>query len=288
MAADQESPGTMNLLIVTREYDQREQLLAFAQACDDLRVVGEAHSGSQAIQVARTLRPDLMLLDAELPDMSGFDVMRSLRQRHQKGTIFITANARDRATALAAGALDCLLKPIAAQAFSETIQRACVRLRAHGGRSGRALPWDLLKSAAPRLTHPLFLVGEREHRLYPLDPEGIDYVESEGNYVKYHIANVDYIARESVKRLDAVLAPIGFVRIERSLLLNVRAIAYVQPAGHGAFAFTLLSGARLHSGRTYRDKILQVLPLRRRAPLPEQPAVRRETRPLADPRGNAH
>jgi DNA-binding LytR/AlgR family response regulator len=115
---------------------------------------------------------------------------------------------------------------------------------------------------------PLFLVGEREHRLYPLDPRAIDYVESAGNYVTYHLAGVEYICRESIKHLEAVLAPVGFVRIERSLLLNVRAIAYAQPLGHGSFSFTLTTGARLHSGHAYRDTILAALPLRRRAPSP--------------------
>lgn len=115
---------------------------------------------------------------------------------------------------------------------------------------------------------PLFLVGEREHRLYPLDPLAIDYVESAGNYVTYHLAGVEYICRESIKRLAALLAPAGFVRIERSLLLNVRAIAYAQPLGHGSFVFTLTTGARLHSGHAYRDTILAALPLRRRAPSP--------------------
>jgi len=113
---------------------------------------------------------------------------------------------------------------------------------------------------------PMFLVGEREHRLYPLDPDQIDFVESAGNYVQYHLAQLSYVARESIKRLDVMLAPAGFIRIGRSLLLNIRAIAYVQPIGHGTYAFTLTSGARLHSGYGYRDTILSALPLRRRVP----------------------
>jgi DNA-binding LytR/AlgR family response regulator len=126
-------------------------------------------------------------------------------------------------------------------------------------------------AGAPLESHaarPLFLVGEREHRLYPLDPFAIDYVESAGNYVTYHLAGVEYICRESIKRLEAVLAPAGFVRIERSLLINVRAVAYAQPLGHGSFVFTLSTGARLHSGPAYRDTILAALPLRRRTPSP--------------------
>jgi DNA-binding LytR/AlgR family response regulator len=126
----------------------------------------------------------------------------------------------------------------------------------------------LAASSEGRAARPLFLVGEREHRLYPLDPKAIDYVESAGNYVTYHLAAVEYICRESIKHLEAVLAPAGFVRIERSLLLNVRAIAYAQPLGHGSFVFTLTTGARLHSGHAYRDTILAALPLRRRSPSP--------------------
>jgi DNA-binding LytR/AlgR family response regulator len=114
-----------------------------------------------------------------------------------------------------------------------------------------------------RGSRPLILVGERERRLYPLAPEQIDYIESDGNYVKYCLAANRYIARESIRRLEVLLAPVGFMRIERSLLLNVRAIAYVQPIGRGSFAFTLASGTRLQSGAAYRDGILAALPLRR-------------------------
>jgi DNA-binding LytR/AlgR family response regulator len=125
-----------------------------------------------------------------------------------------------------------------------------------------------LRPAAPapdtpgaRQIAPQLLVGEREHRLYILKPEKIDYVEAHGNYVKFHVARAEYISRDSVKRLSLLLADSGFIRIERSLLINVAAICYAQRAGRGTFAFTLLSGACLRSGSSYREGILQVLPL---------------------------
>ena len=255
----------MNLLIVDGEPAARVALIRLCERAQDMHVVGEAGTGAKAIEAVQSLRPDLMLLDADLPDMSGFDVMRALRRRYQRRTILITANAQDAPGAFAAGALDYLVKPVNEAAFCDSILRA----RARGWPrpdDARRLP---AMSAAPGesdMGRPFLLVGEREHRLYPLDPYQIDYVESAGNYVTYHLAGVEYIARESIKRLDAVLAPAGFVRIERSLLLNVRAIAYAQPIGHGSFAFTLVSGACLHSGHVYRDTILAALPLRRRAP----------------------
>jgi two-component system LytT family response regulator len=259
----------MNLLIVDDEPAARLGLVRLCERAPGMRVVGEAGTGAKAIEAVESLRPDLMLLDADLPDMSGFDVLRALRRRQQRRTILLTANAQDAPGALAAGAIDFLVKPVNEAAFSASILRARAR---HSPRSTdvRRLPIAELTSA-PEEAHagrPLFLVGEREHRLYPLDPFEIDYVEAAGNYVSYHLAGVEYIARESIKRLEAVLAPSGFVRIERSLLLNVRAIAYAQTIGHGSFAFTLVSGARLHSGHAYRDGIFATLPLRRRAPSP--------------------
>jgi two-component system LytT family response regulator len=261
----------MNLLIVDDEPAARTGLIRLCERAPDMHVVGEAGTGAKAIEAVESLRPDLMLLDADLPDMSGFDVLRALRRRHKRRTILITTNAQDAPGAFAAGAIDYLVKPVNEAAFSASILRA--RARAQARSTPR--PGDARRLHAAAVTaapcesdtgRPFLLVGEREHRLYPLDPYQIDYVESAGNYVTYHLSGVEYIARESIKRLDGVLAPAGFVRIQRSLLLNIRAIAYAQPIGHGTFAFTLVSGARLHSGDAYRDTILAALPLRRRAP----------------------
>lgn len=110
----------------------------------------------------------------------------------------------------------------------------------------------------------IVLVGERAHLLYVLQPRNIEYVEAQGNYVIFHSAGSEYISRDTVKRLALVLGGSGFVRIERSLVINICAIRYAQLAGHGTFAFTLLSGACLRSGARYRDEILRLLPLTRR------------------------
>ena len=256
----------MDLLIVDGEAVARVGLKVLCERVPDMRVVGEAGTGAEALEAVDVVRHDLMLLGADLPDMSGFEVLRALRRRRQHRTILVTANARDAPGAFAAGALDILVKPVNEQALSASIQRA----RSRG--TPRAPNTQRLHAAAPTAAlrengvhMPFLLVGERGHRLYPLDPFEIDYVESAGNYVTYHLNNVEYIARESIKHLASVLAPAGFVRIERSVLLNVRAIAYAEPVGHGTFAFTLTTGERLQSSHAYRDTILATLPLRRRS-----------------------
>jgi DNA-binding LytR/AlgR family response regulator len=124
-----------------------------------------------------------------------------------------------------------------------------------------AEPQEERETEADFSATPQLLIGEREHRLYPLDPQKVDYIKSDGNYVSIRANNVAYISRDSIKRLEGVLAHFGFIRIERSLLVNIRAVLYAETAGRGRFAFTLASGARVQSSASYRDAILKALPL---------------------------
>ena len=129
-----------------------------------------------------------------------------------------------------------------------------------GAKGARAEPSQAQRAAPGPAENPRVLVGEREHRLYVLPTERIDYVESQGNYVKLHVGSTDYIARDSVKRLSMILRDSGFVRIQRALLINIRSVHYAQRLGRG-YVFTLVSGQQLCSGVTYREAILQALPL---------------------------
>ena len=106
---------------------------------------------------------------------------------------------------------------------------------------------------------PALLTAERERRLYLLDPEKIDYIESYGNYVRIWSGPASYISRDCIRELAALLAPLGFVRVQRSKLLNLRAVAYIERPGHGIFVFTLISGTRIESTVTYRADILRAV-----------------------------
>ena len=108
---------------------------------------------------------------------------------------------------------------------------------------------------------PRYLVGERQRKMYPLDPKCIDYIEADGNYVTLRAGKVEYLSRDSIKHLSMELASVGFIRIARSLLVNSAAVEYAEPAGHGTFALTLNSGVCLHSSAGYRDAILRIIPL---------------------------
>jgi hypothetical protein len=91
------------------------------------------------------------------------------------------------------------------------------------------------------------VVGEREHRLYVLKAEKVDWIESQGNYVKFRCRGAEFISRDSIKRLAAVLADDGFIRIGRCLIINIRSIDYAQRMGRRIYTFTMLSGSVLRS-----------------------------------------
>jgi two-component system, LytTR family, response regulator len=255
---------TLKVLIVENERLERTSLVELCEQRDDVQIVGEAESGVAALRAADELCPDVMLVDVELPDMSGFDLLSAAHWHSEPVSIIVTGGEDNAAAALAAGALDYLLKPVDAARLGQSLER--VQHRRQSSRASASLFPPLQPSGAspvPLWSHnkPRFLVGERQHRLYPLEVEKIDYIEAHGNYVTIRSGTCDYIRRDSIKRLAAYLADRGFMRIERSLLLNVRAVAYAQVADHGTFAFTLTSGACIQSSSSYRDAILDVIPL---------------------------
>ena len=103
------------------------------------------------------------------------------------------------------------------------------------------------------------LVGERARRLYFLPVDTIDYIEANANYMLMHVGQERYISRNTLKHLGKALEPFGFLRIERSLLLNLHRAVYAERAGPGEFVFMMRGGQRLESGRSFRHAIRETL-----------------------------
>jgi len=250
----------VKILIVDDQADERDLLTRLCERNDDIEVVVEADCGSAAIDAAGTLNPDILLLDVELPDMSGFDLLRAIGAGTQPLGIMVSPCADHAIRAFAEGAMDYLVTPVTAERFDLAMAR--VRQRCKGALPGcgsfTLRSWDL----GPNVPLcPRFLVGERQRRLYPLDPKSIDYIEADGNYVTLRAGKMEYLSRDSIKRLSMQLAEFGFIRIERSLLVNAAAVSYAEVASHGTFALTLASGVCLHSSAGYRDSLLRIIPL---------------------------
>jgi two-component system LytT family response regulator len=240
----------VRVLIVDDQAAKRNSLIRLCERRDDVQVVGEAACGTAAIEAAGPLNPDIVLLGVELPDMSGFELLRAVAADTRPLGIMASDYTGHATRAFEEGAFDYLVLPVAAERFDRAMTRARRRLNCASSGFDRSI------SNSPR-----FLVGERLRRLYPLDPSSIDYIEADGNYVTLRVGKEEYLSRDSIKRLALQLADLGFIRIERSLLLNATAVAYAEVARHGTFALTLRSGVCLHSSAAYRDSILCIIPL---------------------------
>jgi two-component system LytT family response regulator len=251
----------MRLLIVDQEPGERAALTQLCRSNCDIDDVAFAESGSAALEQIRTRKPDAVLLQCELQDMTGFDVLRTLPRDQRPAAIMVAADERYAMEAFATAVVDYLTKPLILERFNMAIQR--VSVLAHQTFQCGAAPW-LLSEAAP---YPVAknpqalalgcgdrLVGERCGRLYFLAPQDVDYIEADSNYVTIHTAADRYINRDSLTRLSPLLEGYGFVRISRSLLVNLRRVEFAERRGRGVLAFVLGSGVRLLSSAGHRLK----------------------------------
>lgn len=250
----------MRVFIVDDECVARARLQHLCKQRADLEVVGEAESGASAIQGMLAHHPDLVLLDVELQDMSGFDVLRALRGQANPAAIMVTVHPHYVLRAFDEDAIDYLTKPIDVERFGHAIDR--VQRQLH------RVPSAVDKIAAEvsaKVCRRLYaggsvrLLGESARRLYILEAADVDYIEADGNYVLIHRGTDRYISRSTLAHLESVLAANGFLRIERSALINLRRVGYVERAGQGEFVFTLRTGQKLVSSRSHRRAIIRKL-----------------------------
>ena len=215
-------------LIVNGEVAVRAQLHRLCEDRPDLDVVAEASSGAQAIDVIQGSDADLLLLDAKLPDMSGFELLRSLVPAAAPPTVMVST--RHEADQKPPGInVNFLYKPVDPPHFNAAVDSA-------------------IGARIPELWPPQ-IIGEKSGRIYFLDAHEVEYLASAGNYVVAHVGANEFLARATLKRISARLAPLGFVQIERSLLVNLRQVAHVERHERGQFCFVMRSGTRLVSSR---------------------------------------
>jgi DNA-binding LytR/AlgR family response regulator len=254
----------LRTVVVARDGPAATTLEKLCSQSEPIRMVASAVSSERAMREADRHRADILLVSGASPDQSGIECINAWPLTYRERAIVVIDSWADVTSVLSSGAYEILHHPLCA----DQLVLSALRLRARFAKSGAqaSRKQRALARSAPVGRREVILVGQRVGRLYPLEPLDIDYVEGTGgNYVTFHVGASAYLARDSLKRLTCVLRPFGFVRIEKSLLLNTRAVEYAECAGLGLFAFTLVSGAQLRCGPTYREAILDVLPLRRRA-----------------------
>jgi len=252
-------------LLVDDEEIARSGLRVRLERASDIEIVGECRNGYEAISAINGMSPDLVFLDVQMPELSGFDVLNSAQPKRTPYIIFVTAFDQYAVRAFEVHALDYLLKPIDDERFAATLRRA--RDVMSGGRdgayarqfaeaitrlnrSGELMPHQI---GSERLAIP---AGDRVMIVRVVD---IDWIQAADNYVSVHVGNKAWLLRETISAMDQRLVPHGFARIHRSTIVNVQRVTELRSLASGEFAVVLNDGITLRLSKSYRAALDQLV-----------------------------
>ena len=249
---------TMRALIVDDEALARAALSRLLKRDGGITIVGECEDGESAVRSIRQMKPDVVFLDVQMPEMDGFQVIECVGVEEMPTTIFVTAYDKYAMRAFDANAVDYLLKPFVPDRLSRALARA---------RDGWQNRQD--KDAAKRL----FALLENRYssdyvrrlavasggRIVFVAVEEIDWIGAEDNYARLHVGRRVHEVRETLQALMEKLDPGEFIRIHRSTIVNVRRIREVQPWFQGSHIIVLQSGEELRMSRYQKEAVERLL-----------------------------
>ena len=242
-------------LIVDDEPLARSHLRALLVDDPDIVVTGESGDGRAAVQAIRAESPDLVLLDVQMPELDGFEVVREVGVDRIPAVIFITAYDEHALRAFEAHALDYLMKPVNRDAFARSIARAKAHVRRASGGDMRAPLQQLLAFVQGQRPSAERIAVKVDGTVHFLRVDEIEWADVDGDHVRLHARRKVYQHREPLSHLEQRLPGGKFLRIHRSALVNVDHVREIQPWFQGDFVVILADGTRLTSGRSYREKV---------------------------------
>jgi two-component system LytT family response regulator len=244
----------LTVLIVDDEPLAREGLRMLLVDDPEITTVQEAKNGREAVQRVREGRPDLVFLDVQMPEMDGFSVIHEIGPEQMPAVVFVTAHDQYAIRAFEINAIDYLLKPVTGERFVQSLARAKARLRTREPDQENQI-LSLLETIAspPRYLNRVAVLSAGKTSFVYV--EDVDWIRAAENYAELHVAQASHLLHVAMNTLEKSLDPEMFVRIHRSLIVNLRRVKEIQPASHGEYMLLLHSGVRLQSGRTYHERI---------------------------------
>ena len=257
-------------LIVDDEELARRGLEIRLQSIDDIEIVAKSCNGREALQHVEEFGPDLMLLDVQMPGMSGFDVLRRLSGSNMPAVVFVTAFDEFAVRAFDANALDYLLKPINDERLFEALQRVRLSLdkteaSEHRNKllkllcqiTGKEMTLDgaLSQADGPASDYPKRLAIQDGRQTNCVDVESIDWVDAAGDYMCVHVEGETLVLRGTMKRLEELLDPEIFVRVHRSAIVNRHRVRSMRPHRNGEYFLRLNCDHELKLSRKYKANV---------------------------------
>lgn len=234
----------LRVVIADDEPLARSRLRALLADHADVVIAAEAEDAVAALQAIRDERPELVLLDVEMPGCDGVTLARRLHLTPAPLVVFVTAHADHAVDAFEAGAVDYLLKPFDEARLAATLARVRTALAARRALAGDTRP-DYLERVAVTL-------GKRT--LF-IPTASVDWLAASGNYVELHVGSEVHLLRTPLASLEAQLDPRMFVRIHRSYVVRLDAVKELRSVGAGEHRVVLAGGAELPVSPRHRDRL---------------------------------
>jgi two-component system LytT family response regulator len=251
----------LKTLVVEDEPVTREHICALVNEDPELELLRGCETVAEALEAIAAQRPDLLLLDVQLPGEDGFSLLEALAE--PPAVIFITAYDKYALKAFEVHALDYLLKPFDRERFQKAVQRAKVQVRSAQAEDVlqrmRALLVQIREGTGPDASSspaPLErLMIKSSGRIFFLTVDEIDWIEAEGNYPRLHVGQEAYRLRETLSALEQKLDSRRFVRIHRGSIVNLDRVQEIQLWFHGDYVILLKNGTKLTLSRRYKAKV---------------------------------
>lgn len=241
----------LRVLIVDDEPLARQVARHHAEAVPDVEVVGECANGYEAVKAVSDVVPDVLVLDVQMPKLSGFDVLELIGSG--PAVIFATAHDEFALKAFEVHAVDYLLKPFSRDRMAEALERARGRLAAHAPQGEAALR-DALRLV--RIDRVLVRDG---HKVHIVPVEQLDYVQAQDDYVMLHAGERALLKEQPLSSLEAQLDPSRFIRIHRSYLVHLARLDRVELEAKDRRVAVLTTGARLPVSRAGHQRLTEAL-----------------------------
>ena len=228
---------------------------------DDITVVAETKNGRETVRALRELKPELVFLDVQMPELDGFGVLQEIGSKHMPAVIFVTAYDEFAVRAFDAHALDYMVKPLEESRFAEALQRVRDGLRSAEAFDLSQKLSALLARHEKELAKQRILVPTTTGDLV-IDADEIDWIEADDYYAAIHARRGRHLIRESLASLEHRLDRNQFVRTHRSAIVNVNRVNEVCKETGETFLI-LLSGIRIPVSRRRRARVIRLLRLQR-------------------------
>jgi two-component system LytT family response regulator len=247
----------MRVIIVDDEPLARAVLREHLGAHADVDIVGECANGFEAVKAIAELAPDLAFLDIQMPRLDGFEVVELAGAKTHY--VFVTAYDQFALRAFDVHALDYLLKPFTRERLAQALAHARARLAAPAPGQGEEAMRALVSEAQAR-RQPLERVLIRDGaRVHVIPADRIDYIEAQDDYVAFHADGRTWLKNQRMAELESQLDPQAFLRVHRSYIVNLGAIARIEPTGKDGHCALLKSGARVPISRSGYQKVRDLL-----------------------------